>query len=89
MVHECLADGRIDPSEIDTVMSAFKAKSGKSSQDSSRKIKVHQRYVFAKGNQLPNHLVDNRANGGLGGVDMRILQKQTGRSTLLVLMTMS
>ena len=34
MVHECLTDGGIDPSDIDTVMSAFKAKSGKSSQDS-------------------------------------------------------
>ena len=39
---ECLTDGGIDPSDIDTVMSAFKAKSGKSSQYSSRNIKVHQ-----------------------------------------------
>ena len=29
MVHECLTDGGIDPSDIDTVMSAFKSKSGK------------------------------------------------------------
>ena len=27
MAHECLTDGAIDPSDIDTVMSAFKAKS--------------------------------------------------------------
>ena len=46
LVHECITDGRIDPSDIDMVMSAFIAKSGKSSQDSSKKIKVHQRYVF-------------------------------------------
>ena len=57
------------------VMSAFKAKSGKSSQDSSRKIKVHQRYVFARANQSTNHLVDWGANGGLAGADMKILQK--------------
>ena len=57
MVHECLTDGGIDPSDIDTVMSALKAKSGKSSQQSSRKIKVHQRYVFARANQSTNHLV--------------------------------
>ena len=29
MVHYCLTDGGIDPSDIDTVMSAFRAKSGK------------------------------------------------------------
>ena len=31
MVHECLTDGGIDPSDIDIVMSVFKAKTGKSS----------------------------------------------------------
>ena len=75
MVCECLTDGGIDQSDIDTVMSAFKAKSGKSSQDSSRKIKVHQRYFFARANQSANHLVDRGANGGLAGANMRILQK--------------
>ena len=34
MVHECLTDGGIDLSDIDTVMSAFDAKSGKPPQDS-------------------------------------------------------
>ena len=29
MVHDCLTNGEIDPSDIDNVMSAFKAKSGK------------------------------------------------------------
>ena len=43
MAHECLTDGGIDPSDIDTVMSAFKAKRGTPCQDSSRKIKVHQK----------------------------------------------
>ena len=43
MVHECLTDGGIDPSNIDTVISASKAKNGTSSQDSSTKIKVIQR----------------------------------------------
>ena len=42
MVHECLADGGIDQSDIDNVMSAFEAKSGKSPQESSKKLKVHQ-----------------------------------------------
>ena len=49
--------------------------SGKPPQDSSRKIKFHQRYVFARANQSTNHLVDRGANGGLADADMRILQK--------------
>ena len=65
MVHECLTDGGIDPSDIDTVMSAFKPRSGKPSQDSPRKIKVHQRYVFTRAKKSTNHLVDRGANGGL------------------------
>ena len=75
MAHQCLTDGGIDPSDIDAVMSAFKAKCGKPSQDSSRKIKAHQRYVFARANQSTNHLVDRGANGGPAGADPRILQK--------------
>ena len=57
-MHECLTNGGIDPSDIDMVMSAFKAKSGKPPQESSRKIIVHQRYVFGRANQSTNHLVD-------------------------------
>ena len=71
MVDECLTDGGIDPSDIDTVLSAFKDKSGRPSQDSPRKIKVYQKYVFARANQSTNHLVDRRANGG----QMSILKK--------------
>ena len=69
MVHECLT------SDMDTVMLAFKAKSGKPCKDSPRKIKVHQRYVFARADKSTNHLVDRGANGGLVSADMRILQK--------------
>ena len=89
MVHECLSDGGMDPSDIDNVMSAFKAKTGDSPEDSSRKINTQKRYVFARANQSTNHLVDMGANGGLAGADMRVLQKQTGRSTLWALMIMS
>ena len=38
MVHECLTYGGIDPLDIGTVMSAFKAKSLKPTIDSPRKI---------------------------------------------------
>ena len=89
MVHECLSDGGMDPSDIDNVMSAFKAKTGDPPEDSSRKINTQKRYVFARANQSTNHLVDMGANGGLAGADMRVLQKQTGRSTLWALMIMS
>ena len=65
MVPKCQPHGPTDPSYIDNVMSAYKAKSVKSSQDSSRKIIVCQRYVFAKANQSTNHFVDRGANGGL------------------------
>ena len=68
MVHECLTDGGIDPSDIDDVVSAFKAKSGKSLQESSRKIKIHKRYVFARANQSTNHLIDRRANAGFESI---------------------
>ena len=37
MVHECLSDGGMDPSDISNAMSAFKAKTGNPPQDSSRK----------------------------------------------------
>ena len=50
MVHECLTECGTDPSDIHNVMSVFNAKGGISSQDSQRKIQVHQRYVFARAN---------------------------------------
>ena len=42
MVHECLTECGTDPSDIHNVMSVFKAKGCISSQDSPRKIQVHQ-----------------------------------------------
>ena len=41
MVHECLAEYGMDPSDIHNVMSSFNAKGGISSQDSPRKIQLH------------------------------------------------
>ena len=41
MVHECLSDGGMDPSDINNVMSAFKTKVGNPRQESSRKINTH------------------------------------------------
>ena len=62
MVHECLSDGGMDPSDINNAMSAFKAKARNPPKESSRKINTHQRYVLARANQSNNHLVDRRAN---------------------------
>ena len=64
-------------------MSVFNAKGGISSQDSPRKIQVHQRYVFARANQSTNHLIDRGANGGLVGANMQVLQKPHRKITLL------
>ena len=75
MVHECLTECGTDPSDIHKIMSVFNAKGGISFQDPPRKIKVHQRIVFARANQSTNHLVDRGANGGLAGADMSVLQK--------------
>ena len=75
LVHECLTECGADPSDIHYVMSVFNAKGGISSQDSPRKIQVHQRYVFARANQSTNHLIDRGPNGGLADADMRVLQK--------------
>ena len=46
MVHECLPDGGMDSSDINNVISAFKAKTGNPPQESSRKINTHQRDVL-------------------------------------------
>ena len=75
VVNESLAECGIDPSDIHNIMSVFNAKGGISSQDSPRKIQVHQRFVFARVNQSTNHLIDRRADGGFTGADMRVLQK--------------
>ena len=57
--------------------------SGISSQYSSRKIKVHQRYVFARATQSTSHLVDRAANGGLAGADMRMFQKTDSKINIV------
>ena len=72
MVHEGLTECGTDPSDIHNVMSVINVKGGISSQDSLRKIQVHQRYVFARANQSTSHLIDRGANGGLAGAGMRL-----------------
>ena len=37
IIHECLSEGGVDPSDINNVMSAFKAKAGNPAQEASRK----------------------------------------------------
>ena len=54
MVHECLTEYGTDPSDIQNVMSVFNAKGDIPSQDSPRKIQVHQRLFFASTNQSTN-----------------------------------
>ena len=75
MVHECLTECGTDPSDIHDILSVFNAKGGNSPQDSTKKIQVHQRHVFARANLSTNHLIDREGNGRLAGADMRILQK--------------
>ena len=61
MVHECLTECGMDPSDIHNVMSAVNAKGGISSQDSPRKIQVHYRYVI----QFPPEMDENWVRYGL------------------------
>ena len=73
LVNKCLAESRIDPTDIQNVMSVSHAKRNISSHDSSRKIHTHQRYVFTRVNQSNHHLIDRGANGGLTGADIRVI----------------
>ena len=73
LVNKCLAESGIDPTDIQNVMSVSHAKRNISSHDSSRKIHIHQRYVFTRVNQSNHHLIDRGANGGLAGADMRVI----------------
>ena len=75
MVHEFPLDGGLDPSDLSTDMPAFKAETGNLPQTSSRKINIHQRYVYARASQSTNDLVDRGDNQYLAGADMRVLQK--------------
>ena len=73
LVNKCLAEGGIDPTDIQNVMSVSYAKRNISSHESSRQIQTHQRYVFARVNQTNHQLIDRGANGGLAGADMRVI----------------
>ena len=73
LVNKCLAESGIDPTDIQNVMSVSHAKRSISSHDSSRKIHIHQRYVFTRVNQSNHHLIDRGANGGLAGADMKVI----------------
>ena len=73
LVNKCLAESGIDPTDIQNVMSVSNAKRSISSHDSSRKIHIHQRYVFTRVNQSNHHLIDRGANGGLAGADMKVI----------------
>ena len=73
LVNKCLAESGIDPTDIQNVMSVSHAKRNISSHDSSRKIHIHQRYVFTRVNQSNHHLIDRGANRGLAGADMRVI----------------
>ena len=76
ILHECLTDAGIDPSNIDTDMSGFQAKNGKPTQDSPRKIKRSQNICLARRDQSTNNFFDRGANGGLAGADMKILDRK-------------
>ena len=54
-------------------MSVSYAKRDISSHESSTQIQTHQRYVFARVNQSNHHLIDRGGNGGLAGIDMRVI----------------
>ena len=73
LVNKCLAESGIDPTDIQNVMSVSYAKRNISSNDSSRKIQTHQRYVFTRVNQSNHHLIGQGANGGLAGADIRVI----------------
>ena len=51
LVHKCLAESDIDPTDIQNVMPESYAKRDISSHESSRQIQTHQIYVFARVNQ--------------------------------------
>ena len=83
LVNKCLDEGGIDPTDIQNVMSVSYAKRNISSHESSRQIQTHQRYVFARVNEINHQLVDRGANGGLSGADMRVI-RTAPRKTYIV-----
>ena len=59
LVHKCLAESDIDPTDIQNVMPVAYAKRNISPHESSRQIQPHQRYVFARVNQSNHHNCDD------------------------------
>ena len=83
LVNKCLAESGIDPTDIQNVISVSHAKRSISSHDSSRKIHIHQRYVFTRVNQSNHHLIDRGANGGLAGADMKVIHTTTRKINIV------
>ena len=59
LVHKCLAESDIDPTDTQNVMPMSYAKRNISSHESSRHIQTHQGYVFARVNQSKHHNCDD------------------------------
>ena len=59
LVHKCLAESDIDPTDIQNVMPVSYAKKNISPHESSRQIQPHQGYVFARVNQSKHHNCDD------------------------------
>ena len=58
LVHKCLAESDIDPTDNQNVMPVSYAKRNISPHESSRQIQTHQGYVFARPNQSKHHNCD-------------------------------
>ena len=65
MVHQSIHTSDDDASDITKVLSVKR----------SRQIQVCKRYLFQHANHTNNQLVDCGANGGLAGLDMRVIYK--------------
>ena len=65
MVHQSINTSDDDSSDISNVLSVKR----------SRQIQVCQRYLFQHANHTNQQLVDQGANGGLAGSDMRVIHK--------------
>ena len=65
MVHQSIHTSDDDASDISNVLSVKR----------SRQIQVCQRYLFQHANHTNQQLVDHGANGGLAGLDMRVIHK--------------
>ena len=59
LVHKCLAESDIDPTDIQNVMPVSYDKRNTSPHESSRQIQPHQRYVLTRVNQSKHHNCDD------------------------------